>query len=324
MALGEFALIERYFSGAKPAGILGVGDDAAVMGVAPDHQLVVCKDLMVQGRHFFADVEPASLGHKSLAVNLSDLAAMGARPSACLLGLGLPSIDQEWVSEFSRGFVALCERWNCPLIGGDTVSTSGDIFISVTALGTLPPGTQDLRRSAARVGDDLWVSGYLGAASVALEILFGHVSASQQTLQSLRSALEWPEPRVTLGQRLLGLAHAAIDISDGLTQDLGHVLKASNVGAVVWPDQLPVDPQLAGFYPELVRRAVLQGGDVYELCFCAPASNRLAIEELGRDLKIKLTRVGEIIEGKDLLLQSADGIRSVVQPKGFDHFGEQP
>lgn len=324
MALGEFSLIDRYFkrpvsAGSMP-GMLGVGDDAAILPISPGQKLVVCKDVLIEGRHFFADVAPDSLGHKALAVNLSDLAAMGAKPIGCLLGLGIASVDEAWLAAFSGGLNALADRWACPLVGGDTVATESGVVISVTALGVLPDHEPGLLRSAARVDDDIWVSGPLGAPDIALQILNRKLEDRQGCLPAIRKTLERPDPRVALGQRLLGLAHAAIDISDGLTQDLSHVLDASGLGAVLTLKALPVHDALSVFDPRVVQRAVLHGGDVYELCFTAPSVHRQRIESIGQSLGLQLSRIGKIRPEPGLFAE-VDGLLTELKPGGFDHFG---
>jgi len=323
MALSEFSLIDRYFKKPLASGAIGVGDDGAVIPVDLGSKLVVCKDLLVQDRHFFADVNPVHLGHKSLAVNLSDLAAMGAKPVGCLLGLALPAIDPSWLERFAAGLHALSERWACPLIGGDTTSSDHGIVVSVTALGTIAGDQTGLLRSAARVEDDIWVSGQLGAADVALRILRGEIDDAPGRLVDLRLALERPEPPVALGQRLLGVAHAAIDISDGLAQDLGHILKASAVGAVLDIDCLPVHPALEGLESGLIEQAILSGGDVYELCFTARAQQREVIAAIGQQLGVALTRVGQICAQPGLFGRYPDGREHKLDVPGFDHFARR-
>ncbi|HEY9275374.1 thiamine-phosphate kinase, partial [Achromobacter sp.] len=269
----EFDLIARYFTRAAPAGLLGVGDDCALFPVPPGEQVATSTDLLLEGRHFFPDVDPKSLGHKALAVNLSDLAAMGARPIGCVLGLALPRLDEAWLAAFAEGFHALAAAHGCPLIGGDTTRSAHDLAISVTVFGAVPAGLA-LRRDGAKAGDDIWVSGELGAADVAYRLLDGQYPADPALLAATRDALEWPDPQVSLGLALRGIAHAAIDISDGLLQDLGHILAASRVGATLHYAQLPVASALAPLAQAPLRRAVLGGGDVYQLCFTAPTSRR--------------------------------------------------
>jgi len=320
MALGEFSLIERYFLRPAPGNTLGVGDDAARVELPAATALVICKDLLIEGRHFFSDVAPQTLGHKALAVNLSDLAAMGAEPLGCLLGLGLPEPEERWLESFAQGFHALCDETQCPLLGGDTVRHEQGVLISVTAFGTLPLGHPGLRRSAARAGDDLWVSGWLGAADTALGLLRGELPADDALLAQVRGALERPTPRLSLGRALLDLAHAAIDISDGLAQDLGHVLKASDCGAVIDLASLPAHPALSKLPAARVLRAMLNGGDVYELCFTADPSKRLAIAALAGQLMVPLTRIGQIKSDPGLFARQDNGQQIPLAAQGFDHF----
>ena len=252
----EFDLIARYFTRAAPAGLLGVGDDCALFPVPPGEQVATSTDLLLEGRHFFPDVDPKALGHKALAVNLSDLAAMGARPIGCVLGLALPHLREPWLAAFAEGFHALAAAHGCPLIGGDTTRSAHDLAISVTVFGSVPAG-QALRRDGARDGDDIWVSGELGAADVAYRLLDGQYPADAALLAATRGALEWPEPQVALGLALRGIANAAIDLSDGLLQDLGHILAASRAGACLRFADLPMAPALSGLDAAPLQRALL-------------------------------------------------------------------
>lgn len=320
--LDEFSLIRSYFANPVAPQMLGVGDDAARVPMPAGSQLVACKDLLIEGRHFFPDVDPRLLGHKSLAVNLSDLAAMGAKPLACLLGIGLRQADPQWLEAFSGGLLELARLWDCPLVGGDTVRVRTETVISVTALGSLPEGQQGLMRSAAVAGDDIWISGYLGAPHVALLALKGDARIDSDLLARTRSALEQPQPRLTLGQSLLGLAHAAIDISDGLVQDLGHVAQASQCLTQLRYADLPIDPRLSGLPEEIRTEAVLRGGDVYELCFTAPASRRQDIERIGRQLKVPLACAGQVLDGHGVQVLASDGSIMNMNSPGFDHFRE--
>lgn len=335
---GEFDLIKTYFSqtsavpdvAAQRVGVrLGVADDCAVFVSSPQTHIATSTDLLIEGRHFFSDVHPFALGHKALAVNLSDLAAMGAKPIGCLLGLALPKMDDAWLKEFSRGFYQLADQMQCPLIGGDTTRSEQGITLSVTVFGEVSPPY--LVRSGAKVGDTIWVSGYLGDAHTALEILLkAHqgLSLSQQEQQRLaltRQALEYPQPRVSLGMALHGLAHAVIDISDGLLQDLGHILEQSRVCAKVHENQLPVSQHIQDVERDKKRQAVLAGGDVYELCFTAPATSTPALHALSHQLGIPLTPIGQIealVESETTLLTvvDAEGNDIVLNEKGFDHF----
>lgn len=315
----EFDLIARYFTRAAPAGLLGVGDDCALFPVPPGEQVATSTDLLLEGRHFFPDVDPKSLGHKALAVNLSDLAAMGARPIGCVLGLALPRLDEPWLAAFAEGFHELAAAHGCPLVGGDTTRSAHDLAISVTVFGAVPPG-QALRRDGARSGDDIWVSGELGAADVAYRLLDGQYPANAALLAATRGALEWPEPQVGLGTALRGIANAAIDLSDGLVQDLGHILAASRVGARLRFADLPMAPALASLEAALLQRALLGGGDVYQLCFTAPPSRRDAVLAAARTAGARVTRVGEILPQPGIAVLDAQGQPLADLPAGFDHF----
>lgn len=315
----EFDLIARYFKRPAPAGLLGVGDDCALFPVPAGMQVATSTDLLIEGRHFFPDVDPQALGHKSLAVNLSDLAAMGARPLGCVLGLALPQASEPWVAAFARGFHALADAQGCPLIGGDTTRSPRDRVISVTVFGAVA-ADRALRRDAAQPGDDIWVSGTLGAADVAYRLLDGQWSADAALLAATRRALEWPEPRVALGQALSGIARAAIDISDGLVQDLGHILSASGVGAQLHYDAMPVAPALQGLSAAAELQAVLGGGDVYELCFTAAAAQREQVLSAAARAGVAVTAVGRITQACGMVVLDADGQPLSALPNGFDHF----
>ncbi|MFA5663950.1 thiamine-phosphate kinase [Castellaniella sp.] len=318
---GEFDLIRRHFSRPVPAPFLGVGDDCALLPVQEGHQLAVSTDMLLEGRHFLADSDPVDLGHKALAVNLSDLAAMGARPLGCTLALGVAQVDDAWLEGFAHGFHALADASHCPLLGGDTTRSMQGVVLCVTVLGEVRP-EHALRRDAGHPGDDIWVSGPLGAADIALRWLQGLLPDPEGRLAPLRTVLERPQPRLALGQGLSGLAHAAIDISDGLLQDLGHILAASGCAARVQFDAIPVHPALQGLDPDLVQHAVLAGGDAYELCFTAPAGQRAQIEALGRRLGMALARIGALVRGTGCEVFDANGNPMVVQQAGFDHFAD--
>ena len=280
--MGEFDLIRRFFQRPVRRAALGVGDDCALLAPAPGMQLAVSSDMLVEGRHFFADVDPRLLGHKSLAVNLSDLAACGARPLAFTLALSLPRADAAWTEAFAGGLLALADAHGCELVGGDT--TQGPLNICITVFGEVPPG-QALLRSGARAGDDIWVSGSLGDARLALEALLDHTTLPPGTLAAARQRLEAPTPRVVLGQALRGIASSALDVSDGLLGDLGHILEQSRVGASL--DTRLITPLLdAGRHTplaiDLLHQCTLSGGDDYELCFTAPADRRDAVQAAGR------------------------------------------
>ncbi len=321
--LSEFDIIRKFFSRSPRAGnrvVLGVGDDAALLDVAPGHELVTACDMMLAGRHFFADVDPAALGHKCLAVNLSDLAAMGAVPRWCLLALALPIADEAWVAEFARGFHALADRYGVDLVGGDT--TRGPHTACVQILGEVPRGTA-LRRDGARAGDEVWVSGTLGDAALALAHVQGDVQLDARAAAHCRQRLELPQPRVVLGEALRGIAHSAIDVSDGFAADLGHILERSNVGAEIEFEQLPRSDALirsAAAYPERVREAILGGGDDYELCFTAPPAQREALADLEQKLGVRLSRVGRVSAQLGLVVRDAAGREIALPKRGFDHF----
>ncbi len=314
--MGEFELIRRFFDrGPARRSPLGIGDDCALIAPREHGQIATTSDILVEGRHFFADIAPADLGHKSLAVNLSDLAAMGAEPFGFLLSISLPRVDEAWLGGFAEGLFGLADRHGCELLGGDT--TAGPLSISITAFGHVPAGAA-LRRDGAQPGDDLWVSGEIGGPSWAVgERHAGRGAALPPTLVA---RLDRPEPRIALGIELRHLASAAIDLSDGLLGDLGHLLDRSRVGAEVDEAALPVAPELAAASPERAVEHALSGGDDYELLFCAPPENRAAVEALGRRLALPLARIGRIRDGASILVQDARGRPRPSLPRSHEHF----
>ena len=321
-ALSEFDLIKQYFVRPRPGrATLGIGDDCALLTPGAGKQIAISSDMLVEDRHFFAGADARMLGHKSLAVNLSDLAAMGARPVAFTLALALPQAERAWLAGFADGLFALADECGCELIGGDT--TKGPLNICITVFGELAPG-QALRRSAAVAGDDIWISGTLGDARLALAGYRLEQQLSPADLSSAAARLHTPTPRVTLGCALAeaGLAHAAIDISDGLVGDLGHILKASQVGATLDVDALPAGPVLARQATALRRRYTAAGGDDYELCFTAPPSSREAIAALAASCGTPATRVGRIEAETGLRLVDAQGLPLDLQLSSFDHFSD--
>lgn len=319
VGLNEFDLIKRFFNRPAPEADLGVGDDCSLFTPSPGMQLACSVDMLVQGQHFFPDVDPFLLGHKALAVNLSDLGAMGARPRACFLALSLPEVNTDWLHAFSDGFYRLADQAQCPLLGGDTTRSPQGVVISVTVMGQVR-AEQALRRSAAKPEDDIWVTGYLGAADIALKQLLGQMPRLESLLTACRPALEEPWPPYQFGAALAGVAHAAIDISDGLLQDLGHVLKASHCGARIDYDRLPVATCLAELPIELQEQAVLSGGDVFELCFTAPARQRAHIQALAAQHGVLVHRIGQVYAGHGVQLYDRGGVRATPLQGGFDHF----
>jgi thiamine-monophosphate kinase len=321
--LSEFDLIKQYFQRARPAArqtVLGIGDDCALLAPSPGKLLAVSSDMLVEDRHFFAGADPFMLGHKSLAVNLSDLAAMGAVPLGFTLALALPAAIPSWLDGFSRGMFALADAHGCELVGGDT--TRGPLNICITIFGEIAPG-QALRRDGARVGDDIWISGTLGDARLALACYRKEVALDEADFAPAAQRMHAPAPRVALGRLLAEglLAHAALDISDGLVGDLGHILAASKAGATLDVDALPAGAVLARQPAELRRRFALAGGDDYELCFTAPAAHRDAILAAGRQCGTPVTRVGRIEAEPGLRLIDADGAPLDLKVHGWDHFG---
>ncbi|WP_374357988.1 thiamine-phosphate kinase [Chitinimonas sp.] len=317
MALGEFELIERFFKREQAGVLLGVGDDAALLAPSPGMQLAVSADTLVEGRHFFAGTDPYAIGWKSLAVNLSDLAAMGATPRWFTLCLTLPRADADWLQAFSGGLFALAEAHGIALVGGDT--TSGPLAISIQIIGELAPAAA-LRRDAARLGDDIWLSGPTGAAALAVQQRLGKLDLAGADLLHCARRLDYPEPRVQLGLALAGLAHAAIDVSDGLLADLGHICQRSGLGAALLLDALPGLPLALPPAADALQVAQLSGGDDYELCFTAPVSARAALIALGERLGLPMARIGSMQAGAAVTVLGADG-RVLPQARaGFNHF----
>ena len=317
MPLGEFDLIARYFARPARRVPLGNGDDCALLAVAPGMQLATSTDMLVEGRHFVSTVAPQRLGHKALAVNLSDLAACGARPLAFTLALSLPRVDEDFLDGFSRGLFALAERFECDLVGGDT--TAGPLAICIGVFGEVPAGGA-LLRSGARAGDELWVSGTLGDARLALEVLRGTQRLDGAAFEQVRQAMERPEPRVALGLALRGIATSAIDVSDGLLGDLGQVLRASQVGARIEADALPRSAVLAALPLELQRECTLAGGDDYELLFSAAPTAHAAVLQAARAAGIGATCIGRIERETGVRLVDAAGRAIEQRFAAFDHF----
>ena len=304
--MAEFSIIDTYFNRKNANSVdLGVGDDSALLTPPPQQQLVICADTSVAGRHFPLDTHPHAIGWKSVAVNLSDIAAMGAKPHSILLALSLPQIDHHWLKDFSQGLYDCCDQFGVSLIGGDTTQ-SPHLTITVTALGWIETG-QAVTRAGAQVGDLICVSGTVGDAAFALQHM-GH---------PLQKRLDYPTPRCQLGQQLKGLASSMIDVSDGLAQDLGHILKASGVGAVLQLDQLPISSDIARLEQEKKWQLALAGGDDYELCFTISPQNYHLLAQ--QKLDVNLTIIGQITQNLGLTFLQ-NGIDYSIQFHGYQHF----
>jgi thiamine-monophosphate kinase len=314
----EFNLIAKYFTRATPSADLGVGDDAALLRVSEGHQLAISVDMLVAGTHFFHDAAPYDIGWKSLAVNISDMAAMGATPKWATLAIALPEINESWLAEFSRGLFACADRFKVDLIGGDT--TRGPLNISVQIMGELPTG-KALRRDGAKLDDDIWVSGKLGSAALGLAHLQRKITFESEVAEHCLQALHTPMPRTDLGLSLRKKANSCIDISDGLLADLGHILDASNLGATVALDNVACHAFLHSRLDEaIIQQCILAGGDDYELAFTAPQSQRHAIEQLAHQLDLPLSLIGKTTEKLGIEVTYKQQLLDISK-KGFDHFG---
>lgn len=317
----EFDFIRQYLNRQQQDAqlLLGIGDDAALIRPHAEYDLCFSSDMLLKNRHFFSDVSPEDLAWKVLAVNLSDMAAMGARPRWALLSAALPELDAGWLQRFCDSFFALAQRFGVVLIGGDT--TKGDLVFNITIIGELPRG-RSLRRDAAQVGDDIWVSGELGLAAAALQHHLNAYGLDEALWPLCQAKLLRPEPRVALGLKLLPIANAGQDISDGLLQDIGHILAASGVGAELWADRLPVPEALK---QQLSRQAWLEaalaGGDDYELLFTAPQNRREDILAVAEEVGVAVARIGVINHTAGLKIMASDGQEITLTSKGFDHFG---
>lgn len=331
--MGEFDLIARFFKRPAHHAALGVGDDCALLQPAPGTQLAISCDMLVQGRHFFADTDPRQLGHKALAVNLSDLAACGAKPLAFTLALALPEVNEAWLAAFAQGLFALADAHDCELIGGDT--TAGPLNICITVFGEVPVvngKSQSLLRSGASAGDDLYVSGTLGDARLALDAMQSKLTVPDAALTAARERLQMPTPRVALGLALRGIATSAIDVSDGLIGDLGHILECSGVGASVQVDQTvtsiachahaaqTADASGMHLSQEQWRALALCGGDDYELLFTAPPQLRDAVAAAARASQTPVRRIGLIESAPGLRLLDGQGQALPNHYASFDHF----
>lgn len=321
--MGEFELIRKFFQRPVHRSPLGVGDDCALLAPAPGMQLAVSTDMLVEGRHFFADVNPQLLGHKALAVNLSDLAASGAKPLAFTLALSLPRADAAWCQAFADGLFALADQHQCELVGGDT--TQGPLTICITVFGEVPAG-QALLRSGAQVHDDIWVSGSLGDARIALDALLRQHALPPAVLAQARQRLEQPTPRVTLGLALRGIATSCLDISDGLLGDLNHILEASRVGARIDANitrgllRARRHPMMAALAMSRIDACTLAGGDDYELCFTAPSDAQAAVREAAAQAGVPVTCIGRIEAERGVRVMAPGGQQLPLRFAGFEHF----
>jgi thiamine-monophosphate kinase len=320
--MGEFDLIAKYFTHPARRVALGVGDDCALLAPQPGMQLAVSMDTLVEGRHFLPDIAPAALGHQALAVNLSDLAACGARPLAFMLSLTLPRIDEAFLAGFAAGLFALADEHQMDLMGGNT--TAGPLNISITVFGEVPPG-QALLRNGARAGDDLWVSGRLGDARLAVEALYGRHQLDAASLAEARRVMETPQPRVGLALALRGLAGSAIDLSDGLVGDLGHILRASGtggvpLGAVIDVDAIPRSALLAAQPLECRQLCLLSGGGDYELLFTSAPAQREAVQAAAVAAGVPVARIGRIDAAPGLRVLDGNGALLPGAWQSFDHF----
>jgi len=314
----EFNLIARYFTRATPSADLGVGDDAALLRVSEGHQLAISVDMLVAGTHFFHDAAPYDIGWKSLAVNISDMAAMGAVPRWATLAIALPEINEPWLAEFSRGLFACADTYKVDLIGGDT--TRSPLNISVQIMGEVPTG-QALRRDGAQADDDIWVSGRLGSSALGLAHLQGKTVLDGEVAEHCLQALHTPSPQTALGLALRNKANSCIDVSDGLLADLGHILEASNLGAAVTLESISCHDYLRSHLDEsIIQQCILAGGDDYELAFTAPQSQRHAIEQLSRQLNLPISLIGKTTKNPGITVSYKQHMLDISK-KGFDHFG---
>ncbi len=324
MIISEFSIIDRYFStqGLNRLDVsLGIGDDCALLLPPSGKEMVVTIDTLVADIHFFSTTEPRNIGYKALAVNLSDLAAMGATPAWFTLALTLPSISEEWLERFSSGLFDLANLYGIQLVGGDTTHGS-TIIITVQAHGFVPMG-QALRRDSAKLGDVIYVTGTLGDAGLGLSAAYGRIVVPTEHCLYIEKRLERPEPRIAQGLDLLGVASAAIDLSDGLAQDLNHIIKRSRVGAFLDVDLLPLSPALTDSMDrDTALITALTSGDDYELCFTAPLEGIVKIEDMADTWNCHCTRIGTITSGSGLKLVRADGSTFHLEHLGYDHFCE--
>ncbi|MBM3202070.1 MAG: thiamine-phosphate kinase [Chlamydiae bacterium] len=310
----EFEIIERYFKKKMKQTALGVGDDAAIINVQKNHQLVISSDMLIETIHFLKNTNPSHLGWKSLAVNLSDIAAMGGMPKWATLSISLPKINHVWLKKFSEGFFKCANQFGIDLVGGDT--TKGPLSISITIMGEIKKN-QGLLRSGAKINDDIWVTGQLGLASMGLASLQRKLKLASRLNAKCIKALEMPIPRVSLGYHLSRYTNSCIDISDGLIQDLNHILKASKVGATLLLNDIPCEKFIL---TSKQYQFVLNGGDDYELLFTAPKKNRSYIKKIAQKTNTVVKVIGAITHKQNLKIVNAHSKSVTFNLKGFDHF----
>jgi len=310
----EFEIIEHYFKKKMKQTALGIGDDAAIINVQKNHQLVISSDMLIETIHFLKNTNPSHLGWKSLAVNLSDIAAMGAKPKWATLSISLPKINHVWLKKFSEGFFKCANQFGIDLVGGDT--TKGPLSISITIMGEIKKN-QGLLRSGAKINDDIWVTGQLGLASMGLASLQKKLKLAPRLNAKCIKALEMPTPKVSLGYHLSRYTNSCIDISDGLIQDLNHILKASKVGATLLLNDIPCEKFI---HTSKQYQFVLNGGDDYELLFTAPKKNRSYIKKIAKKTNTVVNIIGAITYKKDLKIVNAQGKSLTFDLMGFDHF----
>ena len=310
----EFEIIQRHFNKKTKHTILGIGDDAAIIKIQKNYEMVISSDMLVENIHFLKKTDPSHLGWKSLAVNLSDIASMGAKAKWATLSISLPKPDQIWLKKFSQGFFKCAEKFGIDLIGGDT--TKGPLTISITIMGEIAKG-QSLLRSGAKINDDIWVTGQLGNASMGLANLQGKIKLTPQLKTKCIKALEIPMPKVLFGLHLSKFANSCIDISDGLIQDLGHIIKNSKKGATIFLNQIPCDDFIK---TSKKYHFALNGGDDYELLFTAPLKNRAHIEKIAKETNTKISMIGSISNQRSIKIVNENGKLLSFSSKGFDHF----
>ena len=319
---GEFDLIARFFTRPQRSDRveLGIGDDCALIDGGPDRSWAVTTDMLVEGVHFLSETTPEALGHKALAVNLSDLAACGVQPRCFFMAIALPRVDEAWLGAFTGGLFAVSDRFGCTLAGGDTTRSAAGVTISIAAVGEVPPG-QALLRSGAQVGDDVWVSGRVGDGALGLALRRDGLTIDASERAALIDKLERPIPRIELGLALRGIASSAIDISDGLAGDLGHILQRSGVAATLDWGAIPISAALARMPLAFQRRCVFEGGDDYELLFTATPAKRAAVQSAGRNAQVAVSRIGSIRAGSGgLTVIDAHGLPVDIEARAFDHF----